>query len=389
MSRRSGQILPRGEGKWLVRWTEPRDETNGKWKRRAKIVRGTKKKADAYLAEKIVSIARGSYITPTKQTLSSYFDEWHAAREARGEISECTLIDDRRKFNRYVRPTLGGRRLEDLRPRDLSQLYSEMMAKRVDAKTGREKPGVGPRTVTFVHGILRSALRDAVREDRLVAAVTDRVRLPKQTKREVHALAPDEVKKFREAAQRSGHAALFDFLLGTGARPGEALALRWSDVDLDGGVARIERALSRPGGKYAFRDPKTERSKRALALAPELVRALREHRRTQAAERLKLGSVWTDLDLMFPGPIGAPADELAINRRAFKTTLKRAKLPLEVTLYALRHTFATLALAAGASVHEVASAMGHTSPQLVLSTYGHALPKRRDETFARVGALVF
>src|SRR5258706_8239304 len=298
--RRSGQIIPRGDGRWLVRWTEPRDETTGKWKRKAKIVRGTKKKADAYLAEKIVSIARGSYVTPTKQTLSSYFDEWHTAREARGEVSESTLIDDRRKFNRYVRPTLGSRKLEDLRPRDLSQLYAAMMGKRVDSK-GREKPGVGPRTVTFVHGILRSALRDAVREDRLVAAVTDRVRLPKQTKREVRALAPEEVKKFREAAQQSGHAALFDFLLGTGARPGEALALRWSDVDLDCGDARIERALSRPGGRYAFRDPKTERSRRALALAPELVRALREHRRAQAAERLKLGSAWDDQDLVFPG----------------------------------------------------------------------------------------
>jgi integrase len=388
MSRRSGQILARGDKKWLVRWTEPRDESTGKWKRRAKIVRGTKKKADAYLAQQIVSIARGAYVTPTRQTLGSYFDEWHAARESRGEVSEATLIDDRRKFTRYVRPSLGGRRLEDLRPRDLSQLYSEMMAKRIDSR-GRERPGVGPRTVTFVHGILRAALRDAVREDRLVAAVTDRVRLPRQAKREVRALAPDEVKRFRDAAKRSSHSVLFDFLLGTGARPGEALAVRWSDVDLDAGIARIARALSRPGGRYVFRDPKTERSKRALALADELVRALREHRRAQAAQRLKLGPVWEDHDLVFPGPIGGPADELAINRRAFKTTLKRATLPAEATLYSLRHTFATLALAAGASVHEVASAMGHTSPQLVLSTYGHALPKRRDETFSKVGSIVF
>ena len=66
-----------------------------------------------------------------------------------------------------------------------------------------------------------------------------------------------------------------------------------------------------------------------------------------------------------------------------------AKLPNDVTMYSLRHTFATLALANGASIHEVAAAMGHTGPQLVLSTYGHAFPEKRDETFSKVGALVF
>ena len=102
-----------------------------------------------------------------------------------------------------------------------------------------------------------------------------------------------------------------------------------------------------------------------------------------------VGPAWVDGDLVFPGPLGEPADELAINRRAFKNTLKRAGLPREVKLYALRHTFASLALAGGATVHEVAAALGHASPQLVLSTYGHALPERKAETFAKVGVLVF
>jgi integrase len=215
------------------------------------------------------------------------------------------------------------------------------------------------------------------------------VKLPKQRKREVRALSPAEVKALRDAAKGSKHEALWDFLLGTGCRPGEALALQWSDLDLDQGVAKIERTLSRPGGKYEVREPKTAGSARRVWLTPSLVKALREHRARQAARKLKLGEVWQDQGLVFPGATGGFADEMALYRREFQKIRTAAKLPDNVTLYALRHTFATLALVGGASIHEVAAAMGHTGPALVLSTYGHALPEKKAETFTRVGSLVF
>lgn len=137
-----------------------------------------------------------------------------------------------------------------------------------------------------------------------------------------------------------GHTLWF-LLAATGMRPGEALGLKWSD--LDGSHLRVRRALVRDTTGWRLDEPKTDKGKRVVLLPPVLVRELERHRRRQLEERLKAGEGYSDLRLMFANRAGDPLDYRVVVRRHFKPLLEKAELP-EIRPYDLRHTHATLLL---------------------------------------------
>ena len=108
MSRKSGQIIPRGERKWLVRWYA--GEVNGRYKYKSKTVRGTKRDAQKYLNSVLRSQDLGLYVEPTRTTLDAYLDQW-LEKSARTRVSPRTFGDYRKLLTRYVRPKLGSSRL--------------------------------------------------------------------------------------------------------------------------------------------------------------------------------------------------------------------------------------------------------------------------------------
>lgn len=374
-SQGSGHISQRAPGRFLVRWT-----ANGE--RHSKVVPGTKREAEKFLTGKLDEIAKGRYVAPTGETLREYLDSWLAGLD--GGVKPCarTVSDYRKMLARNLPAEVGNLPLEEITPAVLRKLYADVRAGIV------KRGGDGSHTAHALHRTLRTALNAAVIDGRLVSAPTARVKSPPKKSKVVRWLTEEEAERFRAAAAKSMHAAFFDFLLGTGCRPGEALALHWRDVDLDAGTAEIEHALSRPNGEYELREPKTTGSRRSVDLNDDVAAALRAHKGKQDADRVRLAEFWEDRGLVFPGPLGDFAGAEQLNRGPLKTVLRHAGLPPEITLYSLRHTFATHALAGGATVHEVASAMG-TSPELIFSTYGHALPKRRSAVFTKAHASIF
>jgi integrase len=120
-------------------------------------------------------------------------------------------------------------------------------------------------------------------------------------------LTPQEVRRVLDAAQTSRYAPLFAFLVNTGLRRGEALALRWSDVDLDAGMLRVRGTLARVDGALVITEPKTAKSRRSVPLSATAQRVLRDVRTTQAAERLR-------------GRLSVAADGLCVHHRARHTT---------------------------------------------------------------------
>ncbi len=170
------------------------------------------------------------------------------------------------------------------------------------------KSGKADSTVRQVYTIARAIGDAAVRDGQLARNPFAAVKRPKVTASEARHLSPAQVARLIEAAQGSRYRPLFVLLVNTGLRRGEALALRWSDVDLTNGVARVRGTLARVGPDLMVTTPKSAKSARTIPLAPAALDVLRSLKVRQAAERLKAGSWWTDTGYVFTTEDGQPCD---------------------------------------------------------------------------------
>jgi integrase len=183
--------------------------------------------------------------------------------------------------------------------------------------------------------------------------------------------------------------ALFGLAATAGLRPSEYLALKWIDLDEVGGTVRILRTLEwLHGGGWQFADVKRPKSRRTVKLHSEVIEALRQHRRNQDERRAAAGDRWTEHGLIFTTRTGGPLDERKVAQQDFIRNLAAAGLPTTFRLYDLRHTAATLALAAGVPPRVVSEMLGHASAAFTLDVYSHVLPHMQDSTVEKVEALL-
>jgi integrase len=172
---------------------------------------------------------------------------------------------------------------------------------------------------------------------------------------------------------------LFAVAMTTGMRPSEYLALAWNDIDLDRETISVFRSLEWRKGGWQFADTKRSRSRRVVKLQAWVVSVLREHR---AKDRERSGD-----DLVFRAKRGGPIRESHFVQRYFKPLLETAGLP-DIRLYDLRHTAATISLAAGVSPKVISEQLGHASVAFTLDVYSHVLPHMQDMAAERVQALI-
>jgi integrase len=199
-------------------------------------------------------------------------------------------------------------------------------------------------------------------------------------------LTASQVITLFETARDDPLYALWVVLATTGLRLGEALGLRWDDIDLDAGTLRVQRALQRQSGKgLVFVDPKTATSRRTVDLTAIAIQALRGHRTRWIERRLLLGEKWRGTDVVFVSDVGSPLDPTGMAERLARQ-LVRANLP-RIRVHDLRHTAATLALQQGVHPKVVQEMLGHSSITLTLGTYSHVLPPMRREAAERLNAL--
>lgn len=184
------------------------------------------------------------------------------------------------------------------------------------------------------------------------------------------------------------HGLIFVFALLSGMRPEEYLGLQWADVDLERRTVQVNRALVWHKRSWSFEDTKTARSRRTVSLPRPLVEKLKAHRRAQAEQRLKLGSSWGALDLVFCSEIGSPLQIPNITYRYYRPILKKAELP-HLRLYDLRHSCATLLLTADENPKVVSERLGHSSIVQTLDTYSHVLPTMQQQATARLESLLY
>jgi integrase len=355
-----GQIIEKSKGVFLVRI-----QTRNNGKRESlfsQTVKGKKSDADKLLTKKLAELDSGILVKDEKQTLNEYLDFW-IETVAKNRVRENTLESYNRMLDLNVRPLLGKRRLSSIKPHDIQRIYTAILER-----------GLMARSVEYTNAVLSSAFKQAVKWQMLHSNPCDAVDLPKKQRAEMKAFSPKQAALFLQAAKESKHYVLLTFALVTGMRPSEYLALRWSDLDLQKGTATVQRSVTqRPGGGFVFGETKTKRSRRTIPLPESLVKELKHYRAAQLEQKLKLGEAYQKLDLVFANSIGCPISYKNVDLNYFKPVLKKAGLE-GFRLYDLRHSCATLLLAAGENPKVVAERLGHSTIVLTLDTYSHVLP---------------
>jgi len=243
--------------------------------------------------------------------------------------------------------------------------------------------GLKPSSVRSIHAVLHRALKQAVRWGLVPRNVTEAVDIPKLMPEEINALSPEETRRFLAASRGDRLEALYVVAIHCGARRGELLGLRWSDVDLDAGTLRINRQLQRmhDGSGLMFSEPKNKKARRTIRLTNAASEALRGHRKRQAEEKLRMGTLYQDQGLVFATEIGTPLEPSNIDNRSFKPLLSKAGLR-SIRFHDLRHTCATLMLSQGVNPKIAQERLGHGTIAQTMDTYSHVLPDMQDQAVA-------
>ncbi len=360
-----GSITQRKDGLYMARYTTENPNT-GKTERKA-IYAKTRKEAADKLAEALANRNKGLVFDAGKQTVGEYVTRW-LEDSAKGDLAPRTYHNYRLQVRRHIVPAVGKLKLSRLTAAHVQSLYAQKL-----------RDGLKPSSVRYIHAVLHRSLEQAKRWRLLQFNPASEVDPPKVRQEEVTPLDAEQASKFLNAARGEKLEALYVLSLAVGLRIGEALGLKWSDIDLDGKTLRVNRQLQRMRriedvpGKLVFSEPKNA-SRRSVDLPDKAVEALRSHRKGQMEAQLKAGAGWQDNGLVFATGKGGPLDAQNVVNRHFNPLLKRADLP-DIRWHDLRHTCATLLLGKqGLHPKNVQQLLGHASIQLTLDRYSHWMP---------------
>ena len=265
-----------------------------------------------------------------------------------------------------VIPHIGRLPIQKLRATHIAELYAML-----SRKGGYRGGPLAPASIAYVHAVLNRILGHAVAWGVVNKNVITQAVAPPAASDKEEIVVLNEEQIGIVLRHFNGHTLrpVVSFLLATGARRGEALALRWKDIDLNKSIVRIERAVEQTAAGLRIKTPKTKAGRRNVAISPWLVAELKAYRTRQNEKRLALGLGRSlDSDLVFgqwDGSIESP-------QRVSQNFAKAMKaLGIECTLHGLRHTHVSQLIAEGVDVLTISRRIGHAKASVTLDVYGH------------------
>lgn len=268
---------------------------------------------------------------------------------------------------KHIVPALGSLHLGQVKPQHLQSLYADKLS-----------DGLSPRTVQLIHSLAHKSLDNAVKNGLIVRNPADAADPPRVSRHESKVMSESDLALFLAEARKGEYFSLFYLYLFTGMRRGEALALRWSDIDFLGCQLSAHRTLqyldsAEHGHRVSFKIPKTAKSRRVISLSPSTVTVLRLHREAQDSLRRSLGMAATSQDgLVFCRIDGSPYLPNSVTHAWIKLT---RKCGLDgIRLHDARHSHASLMLKGGIHPKVVQERLGHASIAITLDTYSHVAP---------------
>ena len=228
---------------------------------------------------------------------------------------------------------------------------------------------MSPSTIRRVHAVLRSALNTAVKRRLIPYSPAEHIELAPENPKRPKPWTVSESQLFLDRVATDRLAPLYELMLTTGLRRGEAIGLRWEDVDLEGSALFVIQQITEVHGHPVVGTPKTKRGARLVPLDGETVSMLRRHREAQELERVAWGPAWNEAGLVFTREDGRLLRPEYATRH-FQALAAEMGLPA-IRLHDLRHTHASLALAAGVEMKVVSERLGHSQISVTADLYTH------------------
>ncbi|GGS87514.1 site-specific integrase [Planobispora rosea] len=330
-------------------------------------------------------------------TVGELLEDWYASKRG---TKESTRRGWRQHLDHYLVPQLGEIPRDRLRAAHVDGMFdtieewnAEIRAAAAE-KRSPHLPGdvrerhkvIGIATQHRVFATLRNAFNWAVKRRMVEFNPCLGVELPAEERDPARVWSPEQVGMFMEAAEHDPLGLLYRIVLLRGLRRGEACGLRWSDVDMDTGHARIMQTVLQLGGRIVIDTPKSKAGNRVVSLDTGTVKLLKAHHTAQRREKFAAGGGYEDNDLVFPRPDGRPLPPDRVTER-FKQIAKDAGLPV-IKLHEARHTAASLGLEAGLDVKVVSVQLGHSTTTITRDLYQHVRRAVLDDAAEKVVALI-
>jgi len=373
-------------------------DANGKRKREYRTIHGPRSEAVTLRAKLLADKANGDFVGRSEQKLDSYLRSWIEWKRVR--VSNRTHERYSSLLKTSIIPTLGNIRLQQITTQHLDAYYTESLT-----EPGQRKGStLSPATIKHRHVVIKMALKRAVQLGLIPNNPADFAEPPRTTRPTLRVLNSSEAARFIAATKKSADLLPAYLALNTGARLGEILALKWSDIDLETGKVSIRQTLVEPLKRgntatwYSFKEPKSGKE-RIVDITTPTVEVLRKHRASQAVERLLCGSAWANLALVVTGTGGEPCRPSTISTRFRKLVatmnhcqscgdsdeIENYKCPVcgglgtthefdGLRFHDLRHSHATILLRSGIPPHVVSQRLGHSTVAFTLDRYAHVLP---------------
>jgi integrase len=355
----------------------------------------TRKAAADYLGDVNAAIRKGVHTLPSNTTVGQWLDQWLAGLR----LAPSTMASYKKNVRLHLKPALGQIQLTRLTGSQISGLYRSLeRSGRQDHQAGT---GLSATTIRYCHTLLKSALSEAVRQSLIAVNPADRATPP--AAREAKAQAPEmgtwtgrQIGKFLAwaAAAALPDATAWRVLAFSGARRGEVLALRWGDFDPDFARLSIRRSVGVVHNKgespQILEGPTKTGRERVVDLDPQTIAALRSWRVARAGLALQLAR---DDALIFGSLHGEHLHPGRFTHR-FGVHVARWRrqladdAPPMIRLHDLRHSHASLLLAAGVPVKVVSERLGHSTVTITLEIYQHVMPGMQAEAAAKFAAIV-
>lgn len=380
-----GYIAKTKDGRWEARITKGYN-INGKQQFKyfsAKTRQEVAEKLNNYIIEK----NKGICLESNDQTIAQWLDYWYT-NYVINNVKTSTRASDESIIEKHLKVNFGKIKLRELKGNQIQIAYNQMLTNgRTDGKGG-----LSPKTIKNIHLVLHRALEQAVKDDLLIKNPLKCVTLPRDKKKEIEILTPDEQKRLENQCFDHPWAMAILLTLYSGFRLGEVLGIKYSDLDFENNTISINKQISRlkdysedakaKTKLYLRNETKTSSSNRTIAIAPAIMDKLNKHKDQQELHRKKWGKAYNNLNMVFCREDGYYIDP-ATFRDFYLRTLKKADIEHK-SFHALRHTFATRALESNINIKIVSELLGHASIQITLDTYSHVSHELQQEAMQKL-----